>query len=198
MEFPKALVIRHFSEVLGMRYVGESNDVLWFEDGLNKVAVYIYFSELYEEAELYKHLTAVVNLNAAKIYLAVLPEAMAFIDSKFFKSQGIGLVVVDPTRGVEGVDVKIYAKARQHYAPVPNSEKLIEAVKTAVLEQLNAQIKTLESSIFEKLKRYIDQRLEEYKVAPPSKPPAPPPPGGSPVVENEWVRILRSRGREGG
>ncbi|AAL64081.1 hypothetical protein [Pyrobaculum aerophilum] len=196
MEFPKVLVIRHFSEVLGMKYLGESGDVLWFEDGLNKVAVGVYFSELYEEAELYKRLAALVNLNAAKIYLAILQEASAFIDPRFLKNQGIGLVVVDPTKGAQGVDVRIYAKARQQPVPAVNTEKLIEAIKAAVLEQVNNQIKALESSIFEKLKRYIDQRLEEYKGAMSGKPPPlPPPPGGSSVVENEWVRYLRSRGK---
>ncbi|MGB9705617.1 MAG: hypothetical protein ACPL3C_09220 [Pyrobaculum sp.] len=198
MEFPKVLVIRHFTEVLGMRYTGEQGEVLWFEDGLNKVAVGLYLSELYEEGELYKRVAALAGLEASKVYLAVLPEGAVFVDPRFFKSQGVGLVVMDSSRGVDGVEVKIYAKARQLQAASVDAGRLAEAVKASVAEYLREQLKALEASITEKVKRYVDQRLEEFRRAAPS---AQEPPravqeaGGPAVLDNEWVRILRSRGR---
>mgnify|MGYP001770628909 FL=1 len=193
MEFPKLLVIRYFSETLGMKFVGEDGDVLWFEDGLNKVAVDVYLSEVYEEAELYKRVAALAGLNAAKAYLAVLPDALAFVDPRFFKNQGIGLVLVDPARGVE---IKIYAKARQAQAPVVDASKVAEAVKAAVLESLKAEIKGLEAALLEKLKKYVDQRLEEFRRQAASQEPSQPErQAEAPALDNEWVRILRSRSR---
>ncbi|MGC8994820.1 MAG: hypothetical protein ACP5J0_05395 [Pyrobaculum sp.] len=198
MEFPKVLVIRHFTEVLGMRYAGEQDEVLWFEDGMNKVAVGLYLSELYEEGELYKRVAVLAGLEASKVYLAILPEGAVYVDPRFFKSQGVGLVVVDPSRGVDGVEVKIYAKARRFQAASIDAGKLAEAVKASVAEYLREQLKALEASIMEKVRKYIDQRLEEFRRAAPSvqEPPrAVQEAGGPAVLDNEWVRILRSRGR---
>jgi hypothetical protein len=181
-----------------MRYIGEQGEVLWFEDGLNKVAVGLYFSELYEEGELYKRVAALAGLEASKIYLAVLPEGAMFVDPRFFKSQGVGLVVVDPSKGLEGVEVKIYAKARQFQAASIDVGRLAEAVKASVVEYLREQLKALEASIIEKVRRYVDQKLEEFRRAtsPVQEPPkAVHEAGGPPVLDNEWVRILRSRGR---
>jgi hypothetical protein len=198
VEFPKVLVIRHFAEVLGMRYIGEQDDVLWFEDGMNKVAVGLYLSELYEEGELYKRVAVLAGLEASKVYLAILPEGAVYVDPRFFKSQGVGLVVVDPSRGVDGVEVKIYAKARRFQAASIDAGKLAEAVKASVAEYLREQLKALEASIMEKVRKYIDQRLEEFRRAasPVQEPPrAVQEAGGPAVLDNEWVRILRSRGR---
>ncbi|MEM0277235.1 hypothetical protein [Pyrobaculum sp.] len=193
MEFPKLLVIRYFSETLGMKFVGEEGDVLWFEDGLNKVAVDVYLSEVYEETELYKRVAALAGLNAAKTYLAVLPDGSAFVDPRFFKNQGIGLVLVDPAGGVE---IKIYAKARQAQVPVVDVNKVAEAVKAAVLESLKAEIKGLEAALLDKLKKYVDQRLEEFRRQAASQAPSQPErQTEAPALDNEWVRILRSRSR---
>lgn len=190
MEYVKLLAIRYFTETLGMRYINTDGNVAWLEEGLNKVALGFYFTEVYEGAELYKQVGALLSLNAAKIYLAVLPEAWPFIDSRFFKSHGVGLVVVDPSRGVEGVEVKIYAKPRQISLPQID----VESLKATLLEYINTEMKKVETSLFEKLRRYIDQRLEERKVEKTEQPPKKVEERGqSQLLENEWVRILRSK-----
>ncbi|ABO09053.1 arcadin-2 [Pyrobaculum calidifontis] len=202
MDFPKVLLIRHFTEVLGMKYAGEGGEVLWFEEGLNRVAVGIYFTDLYEEAELYKRVGALMGLGASKVFLAVLPDALAFVDPRYFKANGVGLVVVDPAKGVDGVEVKIFARAR----PAAVEPLKIDAVKAALHEYLASELKRVEESLFEKVRRYVDQRVEEVKRAlqavEEAKRAAPPvqraaaesaqePRGG--IGENEWVKILRSK-----
>lgn len=201
MDFAKLLVARFFSETLGMRYVGDSGGVMWFEEGLNRVAVVAYFAEVYEEVELYKRVGELLATPAAKMYLAVLPEAAPFIDPKYLKTQGVGLVVVDPSKGPDGVEIKIYAKPRP--AP-PLNTRDIEPIKSALIEHLETQLKKIEASLYEKLRRYIDEKIEEARrqlsaipkqeaAAKPSEPPTAPP---GLVADNEWVKILRSRKRE--
>ena len=201
MDFAKLLVARFFSETLGMRYVGDSGSVMWFEEGLNRVAVVAYFAEVYEEAELYKRVGELLATQAAKMYLAVLPEAAPFIDPKYFKAHGVGLVVVDPSKGPDGVEIKIYAKPR----PAPSlSTRDIEPMKVTLVEYLETQLKKMEALLYEKLRRYIDEKIEEVRrqlSAMPKqeaaiKSPEPPPTTPSSVVDNEWVKILRSRKRE--
>ena len=201
MDFAKLLVARFFSETLGMRYVGDSGGVMWFEEGLNRVAVVAYFAEVYEEAELYKRVGELLATQAAKMYLAVLPEAAPFIDPKYFKAHGVGLVVVDPSKGPDGVEIKIYAKPR----PAPSlSTRDIEPMKATLVEYLETQLKKMEALLYEKLRRYIDEKIEEVRrqlSAMPKqeaaiKSPEPPPTTPSSVVDNEWVKILRSRKRE--
>ena len=201
MDFAKLLVARFFSETLGMRYVGDSGSVMWFEEGLNRVAVVAYFAEVYEEAELYKRVGELLATQAAKMYLAVLPEAAPFIDPKYFKAHGVGLVVVDPSKGPDGVEIKIYAKPR----PAPSlSTRDIEPMKATLVEYLETQLKKMEALLYEKLRRYIDEKIEEVRrqlSAMPKqeaaiKSPEPPPTTPSSVVDNEWVKILRSRKRE--
>jgi hypothetical protein len=202
VDFAKLLVVRFFSETLGMKYVGDSGDVMWFEEGLNRVAVVAYFAEVYEEAELYKRVGELLATQAAKMYLAVLPEAAPFIDPKYFKAHGVGLVVVDPSRGPDGVEIKIYAKPRP--APSLNTRD-IEPVKAALVEYLETQLKKIEASLYEKLRRYVDEKIEEIrrqlsavpKQEAVAKPPEPPPAPPSSIADNEWVKILRSRKREG-
>lgn len=204
MDFVKLLLVRYFSETLGMRYVGESGSVVWFEEGLNKVAVLPYLAEVYEEAELYKRVGELMGVAAAKVYLAVLPEATPFVDPRYFKNQGVGLVVVDPAKGLDGVETKIFAKPRP--APAADSSRLAESLKTSLAEYLDAQLRRLETSLYEKLRRYVDERIEEMRrqlpvsakpETAPKSPEAPPPAPPSSVADNEWVRILRSRRREG-
>lgn len=201
MDFAKLLLARFFSETLGMRYVGDSGGVMWFEEGLNRVAVVAYFAEVYEEAELYKRVGELLATTAAKMYLAVLPEAAPFVDPKYFKAHGVGLVVVDPSKGPDGVEIKIYAKPR----PAPSlSTRDIEPIKATLVEYLETQLKKMEASLYEKLRRYIDEKIEEVRrqlSAMPKqeaaiKSPEPPPTTPSSVVDNEWVKILRSRKRE--
>jgi hypothetical protein len=201
VDFAKLLVARFFSETLGMRYVGDSGSVMWFEEGLNRVAVVAYFAEVYEEAELYKRVGELLATQAAKMYLAVLPEAAPFIDPKYFKAHGVGLVVVDPSKGPDGVEIKIYAKPR----PAPSlSTRDIEPMKATLVEYLETQLKKMEALLYEKLRRYIDEKIEEVRrqlSAMPKqeaaiKSPEPPPTTPSSVVDNEWVKILRSRKRE--
>jgi len=201
VDFAKLLVARFFSETLGMRYVGDSGSVMWFEEGLNRVAVAAYFAEVYEEAELYKRVGELLATQAAKMYLAVLPEAAPFIDPKYFKAHGVGLVVVDPSKGPDGVEIKIYAKPR----PAPSlSTRDIEPMKATLVEYLETQLKKMEALLYEKLRRYIDEKIEEVRrqlSAMPKqeaaiKSPEPPPTTPSSVVDNEWVKILRSRKRE--
>ncbi|WP_281011706.1 hypothetical protein [Pyrobaculum neutrophilum] len=197
VDLPKLLLVKFFSETLGMRYAGESGWVLLFDEGLNRVAVGVYLAEVYEEAEMYKRVGELLGLGASKIFLAVLPEAMPFVDPRYFKSQGLGLVVVDPSKGPEGVEIKIFAKPR----PTPQADLgRADAVRTALMEYVNSQLKKLEETLYEKLKRYVDQRLEEIKrreTTPESPRAEPQPAAPSSVAENEWVRILRSRGRGG-
>jgi hypothetical protein len=201
VDFAKLLLARFFSETLGMRYVGDSGGVMWFEEGLNRVAVVAYFAEVYEEAELYKRVGELLATTAAKMYLAVLPEAAPFVDPKYFKAHGVGLVVVDPSKGPDGVEIKIYAKPR----PAPSlSTRDIEPIKATLVEYLETQLKKMEASLYEKLRRYIDEKIEEVRrqlSAMPKqeaaiKSPEPPPTTPSSVVDNEWVKILRSRKRE--
>jgi hypothetical protein len=201
VDFAKLLVARFFSETLGMRYVGDSGGVMWFEEGLNRVVVVAYFAEVYEEAELYKRVGELLATPAAKMYLAVLPEAAPFIDPKYFKAHGVGLVVVDPSKGPDGVEIKIHAKPRP--AP-PLDTRDIEPVKAALVEYLETQLKKMEATLYEKLRRYIDEKIEEVRrqlSAMPKqeaaiKSPEPPPTTPSSVVDNEWVKIIRSRKRE--
>jgi hypothetical protein len=165
------------------------------------VAVVAYFAEVYEEAELYKRVGELLATQAAKMYLAVLPEAAPFIDPKYFKAHGVGLVVVDPSKGPDGVEIKIYAKPR----PAPSlSTRDIEPMKATLVEYLETQLKKMEALLYEKLRRYIDEKIEEVRrqlSAMPKqeaaiKSPEPPPTTPSSVVDNEWVKILRSRKRE--
>ncbi|MFN3804342.1 MAG: hypothetical protein ACK4SY_04745 [Pyrobaculum sp.] len=195
MEYVKLLAIRYFAETLGMRYINTDGNVAWFEEGLNKVALGFYLTEIYEGAELYKQVGALLSLNAVKIYLAVLPEAWPFVDSKYFKSHGVGLMVVDPSRGVEGVEVKIYAKPRQISFPQFDINKIVDSLKATLLEYINTEIKKLETSLYEKLRKYVDQKLEERRVEKREQPPkrAEEPAERSKLLENEWVRILRSK-----
>lgn len=204
MDFVKLLLVRYFSETLGMKYVGESGSIVWFEEGLNRVAVLPYFAEVYEEAEVYKRVGELMGVAAAKVYLAVLPEAAPFVDPRYFKNQGVGLVVVDPARGLDGVEIKIFAKPRP--TPTADSGRLAESLRASLAEYLDAQLKKLEASLYEKLRRYVDEKIEEIRRQLPAsakpetapKPPeAPPPAPPSSVADNEWVRILRSRRREG-
>lgn len=194
MEFPKALLIRFFTETMGLKYLKEEGDFLWFEEGLNKVVVAAYFRDIYEEAELYKQVGALLAQDAAKTYLAALPEALAFVDVRFFKNHGVGLVVVDPSRGVEGVEIKIYAKPRQASSSQVDVSKIAESLKAALSARIDEELKRLEKSLFEKVKAYVDQRLEELRRRQEVKPPEPQQarPAG-PIVDNEWVRILRSK-----
>jgi len=204
VDFVKLLLVRYFSETLGMRYVGESGNVVWFEEGLNRVAVLPYFAEVYEEAEVYKRVGELMGVAAAKVYLAVLPEAAPFVDPRYFKNQGVGLVVVDPARGLDGVEIKIFARPRP--TPTADSGRLAESLRASLAEYLDAQLKRLEASLYEKLRRYVDEKIEEIRRQLPAsakpetapKPPETPPPAPpSSVADNEWVRILRSRRREG-
>ena len=194
MEFPKALLIRFFTETMGLKYLKEEGDFLWFEEGLNKVVVAAYFRDIYEEAELYKQVGALLAQDAAKTYLAALPEALAFVDVRFFKNHGVGLGVVDPSRGAEGVEIKIYAKPRQASASQVDVSKIAESLKAALSARIDEELKRLEKSLFEKVKAYVDQRLEELRRRQEVKPPEPQQarPAG-PIVDNEWVRILRSK-----
>lgn len=179
-----------------MKYIGESGWILLFEEGLNKVAVGVYFSEIYEEAEIYKRVGELLTKEVSKIYLAILPEATLFIDPRYFKNQGVGVVVVDPSRGLEGVEIKIFAKPRLTATTVADTNKF-EILKSTMLEYINSQLKKLEETLYEKLKRYIDQRIEEVRRQTGGQPPRETQVTPGSVVENEWVRILRSRGKSG-
>lgn len=197
MDFIKLVVARYFTEVLGMKYLEEKDDVLWFEEGLNKVAVGVYVSDFYEEGELYKRINVLMGLGAVKTFLAVLPDALPYVDARHFKSIGLGLVVVELDKGVEGVYVKIFPRARQiqSVAAVADHERLVETLKAQLTAYVESQLRRIENALYERLKNYIDQRLAEFKPQPQPEPKATPPGGQQPqLAANEWVRILRSKG----
>jgi hypothetical protein len=84
--------------------------------------------------------------------------------------------------------------------------RFAESLKASLAEHLDVQLKKLEASLYEKLRRYVDEKIEEMRrqllasarpEAAPKPPEAPPPAPPSSVADNEWVRILRSRRREG-
>jgi len=198
VDFVKLLLIKYFSETLGMKYVGEDNNIVWFEEGFNKVAVGLFFAEVYEETELYKRVGELIGVAASKVYLAVLPEATPFIDSRYFKTQGVGLVVVDPSKGLDGVEIKIFAKPRP--APSVDVGELTESLKALLMEHLEVQLKKIESSLHERLRRYVDEKIEELRrqlstSKEAGKPAETPHTSVGSVADNEWVRILRSRSR---
>ncbi len=209
MDFVQLLTVRYFTEVLGMRYLKTEGNAAWFEEGLNKVVVGFYFSEIYEEGELYKAVGVLLSQNAAKTYLVVFPEALPHVDSRYFKTSGVGLVVVDPTKVDKAevdkaVEVKIYAKPR--YTTELNLgtlesvksdiAKYIETEMKKLHEQISLELKKIENTLYEKLRVYIDQKIERSKLEARG--------GGESgredgdrqrggILDNEWVRILRSK-----
>lgn len=209
MDFVKLLVTRYFTDVLGMKYVEERENALLFIEGFNKVAVGVYAADFYEESELYKKVGALAGLDAVKIYLAVLPSALPYIDAKYFKNVGVGLVVVDVDKGVDGVDVKIFPKPRQTSTATIDTEKVLEVLRTQLLNYIESQIKRIENSLYEKLKNYIDQKIAEVKklltefnqtgVEIKRLQPESSQTGASQtsqpntLLSNDWVRILRSK-----
>lgn len=193
---PRLLLLRFLAEAMGMRLVEERPGLLLLQEGFNRVAVRMLFSDVYEEAELYKAAGEALAAAAEKAYLAVLPPATPFLDSRYLKGQGLGLIVVDPSRGPEGVEVRLHARPRQSGTPSADP-KALEGLRSSLWEALQGELRRLEASLYERLKAYVDRRLEELKrqaAQEVREPPRREPAAGGSLADNEWVRVLRERG----
>lgn len=191
---PRLLLLKFLAEAMGMRLIEERPGLLLLQEGLNRVAVRALFAEIYEEAELYKAAGEALATVAEKAYLAVLPPATPYLDSRYLKSQGLGLIVVDPSKGPEGVEVRLHARPRPLGGP-PSDPKALESLRAALWESLRGELKRLEEALYERIKLYIDRRLEELRrqaVQETHRQEPPRPSGG--LLDNEWVRVLRERG----
>ncbi|MEZ0247740.1 MAG: hypothetical protein ABWJ97_00575 [Thermoproteus sp.] len=204
MELARYLLIRFLTEVLGFKLESERDDYLSLYDGGNKVIVKMYFTDIYEESEIYKKINELLQQDCDKAFLAVLRDALPFIDPKHLKSIGVGLISVDAPKGLDGVEIRIQARARpRQIQPAIDISKVLSAVNAAVAEALNRESKKLEEEIMKRVKSYVDRALEEFRrelsmrlptqqAQPPQSAQQAPP---ASIAENEWVRLLRRRGQ---
>jgi hypothetical protein len=201
VEISRYLLIRFLTEVWGFRLDSESSGVLILRDGGNRVVVKTIFLDVYEEAALYKEISELAKYDYDKAFIAVLPSGLPLIDPRHLKSLGIGLISVDPPRGLDGVEMRLPAKPRDRpQAPGVDMARIINAVNSAVAEALNKEAKKIEEELYERLRRYVDKAVEDLRRELAARPPVGPtqqqPQPSTPrqaVEENEWVKILRKR-----
>lgn len=198
MELARYLLIRYLSEVLGFKLESEKDDYLVFYDGGNKVFVKMHFADLYEETEIYKRINELLQQDFDKAFIAVLKDALPLVDPKHLRALGVGLISVDPPKGLEGVEIKIQAKARPRQAQQLDLARILNAVNAAVAEAVGREGKRIEDELFKKLKAYVDKALEElrrelYAARPAPSPSRPEQQTPSSIAENEWVKLLRRR-----
>lgn len=198
MEIARYLLIRYLSEVLGFRLDSEKDDYLVLYDGGNKVVVKIYFTDLYEEVEIYKRINELLQQDYDKAFIAVMRDALPLVDPKHMRSLGVGLISVDPSRGLDGVEVKIQAKARPKQIAQLDLSKILSAVNAAVAEAMSREGKRIEEEVFNKVKIYVDKALEDLRreLAAGRPPQQAQPQQQTPasITDNEWVKLLRRRG----
>ncbi|MFB6490424.1 MAG: hypothetical protein TU35_004100 [Thermoproteus sp. AZ2] len=202
MEIARYLLIRFLTEVWGFKLDSESGGVLALRDGGNKVVVKTIFLDVYEEAALYKEISELAKYDYDKAFIAVLPSGLPLIDPKHLKSLGIGLISVDPSKGLDGVEMRLPAKPRDKpQAPGVDMARIISAVNAAVAEALNREAKKIEEELYERLRRYLDKAVEDLRrelaarppiISPAQQQPQPSTPRQA-VEENEWVKILRKK-----
>ncbi len=196
MELARYLLIRYLTEVLGFKLESERGDDLALLDGANRVSVKAYFADIYEEAEIYKKINELLQQDCDKAYIALAKDALPLVDPKHLKALGVGLISVDPSRGLEGVELRMPARARPRPAQQVDLSKILGAVNAAVAEAVSRESKRIEEEVFKKLKSYVDKALEDVrrelaagKAEQHTEQRGPPS-----IAENEWVKLIRRRG----
>jgi hypothetical protein len=196
VELARYLLIRYLTEVLGFKLESERGDDLALLDGANRVSVKAYFADIYEEAEIYKKINELLQQDCDKAYIALAKDALPLVDPKHLKALGVGLISVDPSRGLEGVELRMPARARPRPAQQVDLSKILGAVNAAVAEAVSRESKRIEEEVFKKLKSYVDKALEDVrrgliagKAEQRTEQQGPPS-----IAENEWVKLIRRRG----
>ncbi len=196
MELARYLLIRYLTEVLGFKLESERGDDLALLDGANKVSVKAYFADIYEEAEIYKKINELLQQDCDKAYIALAKDALPLVDPKHLKALGVGLISVDPSRGLEGVELRMPARARPRPAQQVDLSKILGAVNAAVAEAVSRESKRIEEEVFKKLKSYVDKALEDVRreLAAGKAEQRTEQQGPPSIAENEWVKLIRRRG----
>lgn len=196
MELARYLLIRYLTEVLGFKLESERGDDLALLDGANRVSVKAYFADIYEEAEIYKKINELLQQDCDKAYIALVKDALPLVDPKHLKALGVGLISVDPSRGLEGVELRMPARARPRPAQQVDLSKILGAVNAAVAEAVSRESKRIEEEVFKKLKSYVDKALEDVRreLAAGKAEQRTEQRGPPSIAENEWVKLIRRRG----
>ncbi|KUO87693.1 MAG: hypothetical protein AT715_06170 [Thermoproteus sp. JCHS_4] len=196
MELARYLLIRYLTEVLGFKLESERGDDLSLLDGANRVSVKAYFADIYEEAEIYKKINELLQQDCDKAYIALAKDALPLVDPKHLKALGVGLISVDPSRGLEGVELRMPARARPRPAQQVDLSKILGAVNAAVAEAVSRESKRIEEEVFKKLKSYVDKALEDVRreLAAGKAEQRTEQRGPPSIAENEWVKLIRRRG----
>jgi len=196
VELARYLLIRYLTEVLGFKLESERGDDLVLLDGANKVSVKAYFADIYEEAEIYKKINELLQQDCDKAYIALAKDALPLVDPKHLKALGVGLISVDPSRGLEGVELRMPARARPRPAQQVDLSKILGAVNAAVAEAVSRESKRIEEEVFKKLKSYVDKALEDVRreLAAGKAEQRTEQRGPPSIAENEWVKLIRRRG----
>ncbi|MFP3168862.1 MAG: hypothetical protein RXQ56_08465 [Thermoproteus sp.] len=196
MELARYLLIRYLTEVLGFKLESERGDDLALLDGANRVSVKAYFADIYEEAEIYKKINELLQQDCDKAYIALAKDALPLVDPKHLKALGVGLISVDPSRGLEGVELRMPARARPRPAQQVDLSKILGAVNAAVAEAVSRESKRIEEEVFKKLKSYVDKALEDVRreLAAGKAEQRTEQRGPPSIAENEWVKLIRRRG----
>jgi hypothetical protein len=196
VELARYLLIRYLTEVLGFKLESERGDDLALLDGANRVSVKAYFADIYEEAEIYKKINELLQQDCDKAYIALAKDALPLVDPKHLKALGVGLISVDPSRGLEGVELRMPARARPRPAQQVDLSKILGAVNAAVAEAVSRESKRIEEEVFKKLKSYVDKVLEDVRreLAAGKAEQRTEQQGPPSIAENEWVKLIRKRG----
>jgi hypothetical protein len=196
VELARYLLIRYLTEVLGFKLESERGDDLALLDGANRVSVKAYFADIYEEAEIYKKINELLQQDCDKAYIALVKDALPLVDPKHLKALGVGLISVDPSRGLEGVELRMPARARPRPAQQVDLSKILGAVNAAVAEAVSRESKRIEEEVFKKLKSYVDKALEDVRreLAAGKAEQRTEQRGPPSIAENEWVKLIRRRG----
>jgi hypothetical protein len=196
VELARYLLIRYLTEVLGFKLESERGDDLSLLDGANRVSVKAYFADIYEEAEIYKKINELLQQDCDKAYIALAKDALPLVDPKHLKALGVGLISVDPSRGLEGVELRMPARARPRPAQQVDLSKILGAVNAAVAEAVSRESKRIEEEVFKKLKSYVDKALEDVRreLAAGKAEQRTEQRGPPSIAENEWVKLIRRRG----
>jgi len=196
VELARYLLIRYLTEVLGFKLESERGDDLALLDGANRVSVKAYFADIYEEAEIYKKINELLQQDCDKAYIALAKDALPLVDPKHLKALGVGLISVDPSRGLEGVELRMPARARPRPAQQVDLSKILGAVNAAVAEAVSRESKRIEEEVFKKLKSYVDKALEDVRreLAAGKAEQRTEQRGPPSIAENEWVKLIRRRG----
>jgi len=194
MEIAKFLLIRYFSETWGYKLAEEGEGLLVFIDGENTVGIAYSFSDFYEESELYKLIGQLASMDYNKLYLAVAPDASPYLDAKYMKSLGIGLVIVDVSKGIEGVEIKIPAKARsRRQLPQIDLDKLkreiTEELKKSILQEIYKEILNIKNDIINQIRNYINENKVGRETAVEQAESNLP----DDLRGNQWIKILKSK-----